>query len=503
MSLKVYNTLKREKEAFVPIKSGNTVGMYVCGVTVYDDCHLGHARAYVSFDIVRRYLEYKGCEIKHVQNFTDIDDKVIAKARTYKEELCRSEGKEITLKEAARFIAEKYTQEYFKYMDKLSIKRAALFPKATEHIPEMIELVETLIKKEYAYAAEGNVFFSIEKFPSYGKLSGRKLDEMKPGARVDVDERKRHPLDFVLWKKAKEDEPSWESPWGEGRPGWHIECSAMSIKYLGESFDIHGGGQDLIFPHHENEIAQSEGCTGKPFARYWLHNGFVTINREKMSKSLGNFFTLREILEKYDPLAVRLFLISTHYRHPIDFSDDELGKSVRKLERLKECDRKLRNLRAEIDSPTKKENSKFLKEFEGHMDNDFNAPGALGVIFDMTRHINTEIDKGRTKEADFAIVVEEFVKLREVLGLPVTDEAQHLQARWDEIDESKSLSDEETEKLLSLGENLADSEIEELIIQRELARRNGSWEKADKIRTELSKFLRIQDTSEGTVWKRQ
>jgi cysteinyl-tRNA synthetase len=477
--------------------------MYVCGVTVYDDCHLGHARAYVSFDIVRRYLEYKGYRVKHLQNFTDIDDKVIAKARTYKEELRRSEGREITLKEAAKFIAEKYIQEYFKYMDKLSVKRATLFPKATEHIPEMIELIEGLIKKGYAYTVEGDVFFSVGKFSSYGKLSGRKLDEMRPGARVDVDKRKRHPLDFVLWKKAKEEEPSWGSPWGEGRPGWHIECSAMSIKYLGESFDIHGGGQDLIFPHHENEIAQSESYTGKPFARYWLHNGFVTINREKMSKSLGNFFTLREIFEKYDPLAVRLFLISTHYRHPIDFSDDELKKSVRKLERLKECDRKLRNLRAEIDSPAQEENSRFLKEFENHMDNDFNTPGALGVIFDWVRHINTEIDKGRTKGADFARVVDEFVKLREVLGVPITEEFKQLQVKRDEIDESKSLTGEEIEALLSLGENLSDSQIKELIIQRELARRNESWDEADRIRTRLSKFLRIQDTAEGTVWERR
>ena len=502
MSLKVYNTIQREKEVFVPAE-GNTVRMYVCGVTVYDDCHLGHARAYVSFDVVRRYLEYKGYRVKHLQNFTDIDDKVIAKARTYKEELSCSEGREITLKEAAKFIAEKYIQEYFKYMDKLSVKRATLFPKATEHIPEMIELIEGLIKKGYAYTVEGDVFFSVEKFPSYGKLSGRKLDEMRPGARVDVDERKRHPLDFVLWKKAKEEEPSWGSPWGEGRPGWHIECSAMSIKYLGESFDIHGGGQDLIFPHHENEIAQSESYTGKPFAKYWLHNGFVTINREKMSKSLGNFFTLREIFEKYDPLAVRLFLISTHYRHPIDFSDDELKKSVRKLERLKECDRKLRNLRAEIDSPAQEENSRFLKEFENHMDNDFNTPGALGVIFDWVRHINTEIDKGRTKGADFARVVDEFVKLREVLGVPITEEFKQLQVKRDEIDESKSLTGEEIEALLSLGENLSDSQIKELIIQRELARRNESWDEADRIRIKLSKFLRIQDTAEGTVWERR
>ncbi len=502
MNLRVYNTLKKGKELFIPAE-GKTVGMYVCGVTVYDDCHLGHARAYVSFDMVRRYLEYKGCRVEHIQNFTDIDDKIIAKARTHKEELYHSEGKEITLKEAARFIAEKYIQEYFRYMDKLSIKRATLFPKATEHISEMIELVEALIKKGCAYTAGGDVFFSVEKFPSYGKLSGRKLDEMRPGARVDVDERKRHPLDFVLWKKAKEEEPSWESPWGEGRPGWHIECSAMSIKHLGESFDIHGGGQDLIFPHHENEIAQSESYTGKPFARYWLHNGFVTINREKMSKSLGNFFTLKEIFEKYDPAAVRLFLISTHYRHPIDFSDDELKKSVKKLERLKECDRKLRNLREELDSPAQGKSSKFLKEFENHMDNDFNTPGALGVIFDWVRHINTEIDNGRTKGADFAGVVDEFVRLRKVLGVPVTDEVQHLQTKRDETDVRKPMSDEEIEKLLSLGENLCDSEIEELVIQRELARSKQDWQKADRIRIKLSEFLRIQDTPEGTVWKRR
>lgn len=500
MSLRVYNTLKKDKEILVPA-DGQIVRMYTCGVTVYDDCHVGHARAYVSFDIVRRYLEYKGYKVKHIQNFTDIDDKVIAKARKTLKDESRSESKEITLRKAVKTITEKYTQEYFKYMDKLLVKRADLYPKATEHIREMIKLVEGLIEKDYAYAVDGDVFFSVEKFSSYGKLSGRKLDEMKPGARIEVDERKHHPLDFALWKKAKEDEPYWQSPWGNGRPGWHIECSAMSMKYLGESFDIHTGGQDLIFPHHENEIAQSEAYTGKPFSRYWLHNGFLTINKEKMSKSLGNFFTLREIFEKYEPQVVRLFLISTHYRHPINFSDNELINAEKKYARLKECDQKLRSSKVEIESKTKGERSKYLKEFEKHMDNDFNTPGALGVIFDMVRHINTELDRSGAQGDDFKQIVSDLVKMREVLGLTVTEEAQH-EIKTRDIDKSRLLPEEKVEKLLAIGEKLDDTQIEELIVQRELARENGDWEKADKIRAGLSEFLRMQDTPHGTLWKR-
>ena len=500
MSLRVYNTLKRQKETFVPIDKG-TVRMYVCGITVYDDCHLGHARAYVSFDVVRRYLEYKGYTVQHVQNFTDIDDKVIKKALTYRKELQNSKGEEITLKSAVKFIAEKYAQEYFKYMDKLDVKRADLYPRATEHIPEMIALIKCLLEKGYAYEVDGDIFFSVEKFHLYGKLSGRKLDEMIAGARVEVDERKSHPLDFALWKKVKPDEPFWKSPWGEGRPGWHIECSAMSMKYLGESFDLHGGGQDLIFPHHENEIAQSFACTGKPFSMYWLHNGFVTINKEKMSKSLGNFFTLKEIFEKSEPHVVRLFLISTHYRHPIDFSDDELNKTRSKYERLTECSRKLKALSRKT-TPSRSGDhisSKFQREFEVHMDNDFNTPGALGVIFNMVRYLNSELNSGHTETDDFAIVADEFMKLCEILGLTLTDKVPHFEVKQNEIDESRLLSDGEIEKLLNPVRELSKVEIEELTIQKELARKKKDWEKADKIRIKLSEYVRIEDFPQGTI----
>ncbi len=496
MSVRIYNTLTRRKEDFVPIEEG-TVKMYICGVTVYDDCHLGHARAYVSFDIIRRYLEYKGYRIQYIQNFTDVDDKVIAKARAYREEM---RGR-ITLREAVKEITEKYTKEYFKCMDKLEVKRASFYPKATEHIPEMVAIVKGLLQKGYAYTVDGDVFFSVKKFPSYGKLSRRKLDEMRAGARVEVDARKSHPLDFALWKKAKEDEPFWESPWGKGRPGWHIECSAMSMKYLGESFDIHGGGQDLVFPHHENEIAQSEAYTGKQFSGYWLHNGFVTVDKEKMSKSLGNFFTLQEIFEKYEPQVVRLFLISTHYRHPIDFNNEELEEAKRRFERMMECDRKLKNL-APVSSKPEKSATRFRREFETHMDNDFNTSGALAVIFDMMKYLNTEVGKGNTDSEEFTNVGREFVELREVLGITTADDKEFPhEVRVGK--KEKPLSDEEVEKLLSIGSKMGDSDVEKLIIQRELARKACDWEKADEIRSKLSEFARIQDAPDKTLWRRK
>jgi len=494
MSLRIYNTLGRRKEIFSPLKKG-VVGMYVCGVTVYDDCHLGHGRAYVSFDIVRRYLEYKGYRVVYVQNITDIDDKIIAKANAYREKLQGG----ITLREAVKTVSEKYTEEYFKCMDKLNVRRAGSYPKATEHIPEMVKLVEGIVEKGYAYVVDGDVFFSVEKFLPYGKLSGRNPCDMKSGARVEVDVRKEHPLDFVLWKKAKEDEPSWESPWGMGRPGWHIECSAMSMKYLGGEFDIHGGGQDLIFPHHENEIAQSEAYTGRQFAKYWLHNGFVTVNKEKMSKSLGNFFTLREIFEKYEPQVVRLFLVLTHYRHPIDFSDDALENAAKGFERLMECDRKIKDF---VKVPLKRKTAtKFRKEFEAHMDNDFNTPGAIAVIFDMMRYLNTEVGKGNAGSDEFRDVAGEFVELRGLIGLSIAGEKE-IPHRVRIEGKEKLLNDEELEKLLSMGSEMSDSDIERLVARRSFSRKAGDWENADKIRSKLSEFVRIQDTPDGILWKR-
>ncbi|MBI5418283.1 cysteine--tRNA ligase, partial [Candidatus Poribacteria bacterium] len=319
MKVKIYNTLSGEKEEFKPIVQ-NEVKMYACGVTVYDYCHLGHARGALAFDIMRNYLEYRGYKVTYVRNFTDIDDKIIKRAN---EEKITTEA-----------LTSKYIGEYYKDMESLGVRKADIEPKATEHMNEIIVLIECLIKNKYAYVVEGDVYFEVAKFKGYGKLSKRTLDDMKAGARVEIDRRKRSPLDFALWKSAKPGEPKWKCPWGEGRPGWHIECSAMSMKYFGASFDIHAGGKDLVFPHHENEIAQSEACTGKPFAKYWAHNGFVNINEEKMSKSTGNFFRLREILSKCDPETIRFFLLSTHYRSPIDFSDAHLEEARNGLERF-------------------------------------------------------------------------------------------------------------------------------------------------------------------------
>jgi len=319
MKLLVYNTLTKTKEEFQPLEP-NKVKMYVCGVTVYDYCHIGHARSAVVFDVIYRYLLFLGYDVVYVRNFTDIDDKIIRRAQEEHTDY--------------RTIAERYIEAFYEDMDRLGVLRPTVEPRATEHIKEMIEIIQKLFDKGYAYQSGRDVYFSVERFPGYGKLSGRSLEDMMAGARVDIDEHKRNPFDFVLWKGSKEGEPAWDSPWGPGRPGWHIECSAMSAKYLGETFDIHGGGKDLIFPHHENEIAQSEAAFGKPFVRYWLHNGFVNINNEKMSKSLGNFLTIREILDKVHPEALRLFVISKHYRNPVDFSDEAIREAERGLERL-------------------------------------------------------------------------------------------------------------------------------------------------------------------------
>src|SRR4030043_444539 len=385
--MKIYNTLTGRKEEFVPLIP-NKVKIYACGVTVYDHCHIGHARNAVVFDVIRRYLRYKGFDVMYVRNFTDIDDKIINRAK--------QEGS--TWDEVAR----KYTDEYYKDMDRLGVARADVEPKATEHIEEMINIVKGLIDKGYAYEVDGNVYFSVDTFPEYGKLSKRDKEEMMAGARVEVDERKKKSLDFALWKKTKQGEPFWESPWGLGRPGWHIECTAMSIKHLGESFDIHGGGADLLFPHHENEIAQSETFTGKPFARYWVHNGFITIDKEKMSKSLGNFFTIKEVLDKFDPEVVRYFLLSTHYRSPIEFSDEQLHEAESSIDRYYTTIVRIN------DFLLKKEEAKegfsnagkffeglilsFKEKLEEALDDDFNTALALGHIFELIRESNRFLD---------------------------------------------------------------------------------------------------------------
>lgn len=470
MGLRIFNSLTGRKEEFVPLHPGR-VGMYVCGVTAYDECHLGHARAYVAFDIIRRYFEYEGYEVNYIQNFTDVDDKIIARAREAKDK--RPDG---DLKKLAGDIAEKYTREYFESMDRLGVKRANCYPRATEHIAGMLEIIGGLIKKGYAYRRDGDVFFQVGKFKDYGKLSGRSPEELRAGARVEIDERKGSPLDFVLWKRAKEEEPSWDSPWGKGRPGWHIECSAMSMKYLGETFDIHAGGQDLVFPHHENEIAQSEAYTGKKLANYWLHNGFVTVNREKMSKSLGNFFTLRQIFQKFPPPVVRLFLLSTHYRKPIDFSDDRLEAAGRGLERIKNCRREAMRGEAGFSPPEreKEESNLYRERFKEAMEDDFNTAGALGVIFELVNQVNIWTGKGELSPVREAVpVLEEFCR---ILGL--------------------NLGAEEGAKL--------EGHLMSLIARREEARRSRDWEKADALRKELrEKGVILEDRPQGTSWRRE
>lgn len=469
MALFVYNTLTQKKEEFKP-RSPGKVKMYVCGTTPYDHCHLGHARCYVVFDVIRKYLEYKGYEVIYVQNFTDVDDKIINRAKQ--------------LGSKAEDVAEKYISEYFEVMRKINIKEANFYPRTTDHIQEMIKLIEKLIDQDYAYVIDGDVYFEITKFDGYGKLSHRSQEEMRAGARVEVDKRKKNPLDFALWKSAKPGEPCWESPWGKGRPGWHIECSAMSMRQLGASFDIHGGGQDLIFPHHENEIAQSEAATGKPFADYWLHNGFVTVNREKMSKSLGNFFTLEEIYEKYSPDVVRFFLISQYYRSHVDFSDDKLEEARKSLERfhntLENIEFLLKGLKAgKKSSPPRKEDSSILEakeKFTTAMDDDFNTARALGYIFDLVGKANKKISE-RSPALSFLLGAERTLRsMGSLLGFVKKRGIE--KAGIDEF------------------------QIEKLIDQRDVARERKDWKKADKIRSDLEKIgIILEDTPAGTRWK--
>ena len=425
MPLRIYNTMTGKKEEFVPLHD-RKVGMYACGVTVYDLCHIGHARSAIVFDAINRYLQYRQYEVTFVRNFTDIDDKIIKRANEERVDF--------------KIIAEKYIDEFNIDMGKFRLAKPQVEPKATEHIPEMIALISTLIEKGYAYQGGGDVFFSVEKFNEYGKLSKRNLEEMQAGARVGVDEKKENPLDFALWKASKPGEPFWESPWGKGRPGWHIECSVMSQKYLGETFDIHGGGKDLIFPHHENEIAQSEAATGKPFARYWIHNGFVNINREKMSKSLGNILTLKEIFKDWHPEVIRLFLLSSHYRSQVDFSFDTLSESKSALDRFyatlgaiqEELKRSASSQVQILPSPLREDGlprgvmkdtpqgkgggvspikdarqiiESFQARFEEAMDDDFNTAQALGYFYDLQRHLNSLLDTSKKQRDEETLVM--------------------------------------------------------------------------------------------------
>ncbi|UCE08841.1 MAG: cysteine--tRNA ligase, partial [bacterium] len=411
--MRIYNTLTRQKEEFIPIEPGK-IRIYMCGPTVYDYFHIGNARPFILFDIFRRYLKYRGYEVKFVANLTDIDDKIIKKAN--EEKIATSN------------VAEKYTAAFFEDTKKLGILEADIHPKATENIADIIQIIEKLVQNGLAYQIDGDVFFSVTKFPDYGKLSGKNIEQLESGSRVEVDPRKKNPLDFALWKAAKSGEPYWESPWGKGRPGWHIECSVMSMKHLGESFDIHAGGSDLIFPHHENEIAQSEGATGKPFVKYWMHNGFLNIEGEKMSKSLGNFFTAREIMEKYHPAVIRMFFLLKHYRSPINFSEERILEAQNALERiittLENIDLTLSEQKVASKDTTASlaESIEELKNaFMDEMDDDFNTAGAMAKIFDLVKEVNLILAKNHVSQAElFSLIkikesIEEFDKFLGIL----------------------------------------------------------------------------------------
>jgi cysteinyl-tRNA synthetase len=464
MALKIFNTLTGDKQEFVPLTPGE-VRMYVCGVTVYDSSHIGHARSLISFDVIYRYLKFLGYDVKFVRNFTDVDDKIIDKANREKID--------------CDVITERYIAEFHQDSEALGLLGASIEPRATAHIPEIIALIAELEARGLAYRIAGDVYYSVASFAQYGKLSRKKIDELEAGARVEVDERKRSPLDFALWKAGKPGEPAWDSPWGPGRPGWHIECSAMSTKYLGQPFDIHGGGRDLIFPHHENEIAQSEGALGTPLARYWIHNGFLNINQEKMSKSLGNFFTIREILEQADALALRHYFLSSHYRSPMDFSTEGLEEAGRATDRIHETvERLARGQRQENVAP----DPALMNAFRREMDDDFNTPRALALIFDEVRALNRLLDskKGRDMEGRAAALR----SMCETLGL--------VQEGYFERKKQRFLK----KGLVSLRE------IEELISRRDAARKEKNWREADRIRRALQdKGVVIEDSPGGTVWK--
>ncbi len=485
--LRVYNTLTGHKDQFEPMVPGK-VRMYVCGVTVYDYCHIGHARSALVFDVLRRYLEYSGFVVEFAKNFTDVDDKIIKRAN--------EQG--VT----CEHVTTTYIKAYYDDMKRLGVRRATLEPRATEHIADIVALVGALIAKGMAYRVEGDVYFQVDRYPVYGRLSKRKIDDLQAGARVDVDERKRHPMDFALWKGSKPGEPSWESPWGPGRPGWHIECSAMAMRHLGETFDIHGGGMDLIFPHHENEIAQSCGATGKEFARYWVHNGFVQINQEKMSKSLGNFFTIREIFDKSEwPDAVtgemlRYFLLSTHYRSPLDFSDQSLAEAKNALngfydlfDRLKET----APAQGEADLLLRDTTVRIRQAFVEAMDDDLNTPSAVAALQKLRGETNKALDAGLSGGTR-RFVREEFRQLGAVLGLLQSDE-------WQFKSQPKS-----SPSGTSVGKpaSLSDEEIASKLAARLAAKQSKNYTLADQLRAELaSQGITIEDRPDGTSrWKR-
>jgi cysteinyl-tRNA synthetase len=505
MSLTLYNTLTRTLEAFEPLQAGQ-VRMYTCGVTVYDLCHVGHARSALVFDVVRRYLEFSGYRVTFVRNFTDVDDKIIARAG------------ELGIPWDA--VAGRFIEATHEDLDRLGIRRADIEPKATDHIPEMLALIARLVERGLAYVVGEDVYYTVRGFAGYGRLSHRSLEDLQAGARVEVDERKRDPMDFALWKASRPGEPAWESPWGPGRPGWHIECSAMACKYLGESFDIHAGGEDLIFPHHENEIAQSEGATGRAFARYWLHNGFVTVGGEKMSKSLGNFVTIREALTRVSPDALKLLLLSTNYRGPLDYTEGAVAEKAKALGGLHEFLRAAERLEAEAggssagtDPPPTGAAASAAAAFQAAMDDDFNTARATGVLFDLVREGNRLLQEaGRAAAAPATVralqgMAGELRRLGQVLALDLRAGAVAVAAfsavRLDRPAEA-ALADlarllGEAAPPAAEGEGQLGALLQELLAQREAARRAKAWTAADAIRDGLvARGIRLEDTRQAT-----
>jgi cysteinyl-tRNA synthetase len=488
--MQLYNTLTRRKEAFTPLQPGK-VGLYACGVTVYDDCHLGHARSAVVFDVLVRYLCWRGLDVTYVRNFTDIEDKILRRAE------------EIGISWDA--VAERYISSFQEDMAALGVPPAQIEPRATHHLPQIVDLIRRLEERGFAYQGNRDVYFRVRRFLGYGRLSGQSLEDMQAGARVEVDPHKEHPLDFVLWKGSKPGEPAWPSPWGPGRPGWHIECSAMAMYYLGESFDLHGGGQDLVFPHHENELAQSEAATGKPFARYWLHHGLLTIDQEKMSKSLGNFFTVKQVLARFHPEVVRFFLINSHYRSPLDFSDQALREAETALLRLYATLARLpavlgRQPREGAPIPAdfapasltaeELERLRSLRErFQAAMDDDLNTALALGYLFETVRLANRLLEAPAPEPAYrslLAAIQQTLVELGGVLNLLQADPEEMVTSLRQKVGELK----------------IAPEEIEALIAQRAQARQNKDWARADVIRKQLADLgILLEDTPQGTVWR--
>ncbi len=484
MALVLHNSLTRAKEPFEPLRD-KEVGIYICGVTVWDKSHIGHAKSAVNFDVIVRYLRHRGYEVKHVTNFTDVDDKIIAKAN----ELGTDPLK----------LSRSLIDEYFLDMDALKVRRADVYPKASETIPEIIAMVRGLVDKGYAYESKGSVYFSVHKAKEYGRLSGQSLDQMHAGARIEIGEDKRDPMDFALWKAAKPGEVSWDSPWGKGRPGWHIECSAMCLKHIGKTVDIHGGGTDLVFPHHENEILQSEAYNEAPFVRYWMHNGLLTIDQEKMSKSLKNFFTVSEVLQSYPPEVVRFFFLNASYRAPLEYNEKSLDEAKQALERLQNT---YNAVQESLESASGEQDAKDLcdktwRQIEDRMDDDFSTREAIAVMFDSAREANRMLSEGKLSKQgvrDIADLFSEFNKLFDVLRTKITRAVAIPQDTEEPLPDPESLT----------GKALSDADVDQWVRYRGIARRRKDFDYSDAIRKKLAELgIDVQDAQDGAVWKRR